>query len=288
MKSVAVIGPNGQVGSDLVKHFSNAGWLVVPAKHSEVKVEDSKSVSDFFKANPVDVIINTAALHQVGICEKEVSQSWQINATGARNVALAGLNTGAKVVFISTDYVFDGELPGGQSYSTNSPVSPVNVYGASKAAGEISTLTASDANLVIRIASVFGSAGSSGKGGNFIETIINKAKSGEVLKVVDDIQMSPSYTVDIAQKIQGLLSANASGVFHCSNEGVASWNEFAQEILNQAGFNISVEKTQTDWSQLPRRPKNSSLATNVLAEYGVEQRSWQEALNAYLKEKKHI
>ncbi len=288
VRSIALIGPNGQLGSDLVRHFSNSGWAVVPVKHAEVKVEDAGSVKSFFSSNPVDVIVNTAALHQVGVCEKEIAQSWLINSVGASNVARVGRDIGAKVIYISTDYVFDGEIPIAESYSTETPVSPLNVYGASKAAGEISTLSTAPTNMVVRVASVFGSAGSSGKGSNFIETIINKAKSGDTLKVVDDIQMSPSYTVDIARKIDGLLEADVSGTFHCSNEGRVTWNAFAQEIVNQVGLDISVEKTETDWSATPKRPKNSSLDSWELSDLGIQQRSWQEALNAYLREKKHI
>ena len=288
MKSIAVIGPNGQLGSDLVRHFSNSGWAVVPVKHAEVKVEDAGSVKSFFSSNPVDVIVNTAALHQVGVCEKEIAQSWLINSVGASNVARVGRDIDAKVIYISTDYVFDGDIPLTESYSAETPVSPLNVYGASKAAGEISTLSTAPTNMVVRIASVFGSAGSSGKGGNFIETIINKAKSGDTLKVVGDIQMSPSYTVDIAQKIDSLLEVDASGIFHCSNEGSATWNDFAQEIVNQIGLEITVEKTETDWSATPKRPKNSSLDSRELSDLGIRQRSWQDALNAYLREKKHI
>jgi dTDP-4-dehydrorhamnose reductase len=288
VKSIAIIGPNGQLGSDLVKHFTKVGWSVTPAPHSVISVENNHSVENFISSSRFDVVVNTAALHQVGICEKEISRSWQINAMGAENVAKASRAIGAQVIYISTDYVFDGELPSGESYEDNSSVSPINVYGASKAAGEVATLSASDSNLVVRIASVFGVAGSSGKGGNFIETIINKAKSGEVLKVVDDIEMSPSYTLDIAEKIEGLLESKSSGVFHCNNSGSVTWNGFAQEILNQLGMEFNVEKSKTDWSLSPKRPRNSSLKTLAISQLGIRQKTWQDALNSYLIEKKHL
>lgn len=288
MKSVVIIGPNGQLGTDLTKRFSHSGWNVIPASHADISVEDLGSVSGFIESRNPDVVINTAALHQVAVCEKEVERSWQINAGGASNVARACEAVGAKSVFISTDYVFNGELPESDSYSENSSVSPINVYGASKAAAEIATLSTNENNLVVRISSVFGAAGSSGKGGNFVETILNKAKAGEALKVVDDILMSPSYTVDVAAKIDGLLKAGASGTFHCNNSEAVTWNGFAQEILNLVGIETQVEKTATDWSASPKRPKNSSLSTNSLTSIGIEQRSWKEALRAYLLEKKHL
>lgn len=288
MTSIVIIGPNGQLGSDLVKQFTKSGWNVIPANHSEVSVEDFKSVSSFFESKKPDFVINTAALHQVAVCEKEVERSWSINSGGALNVARACESVNAKAVFISTDYVFNGELPATESYKTNHSVSPVNVYGSSKAAAEIATLSTNENNLVIRISSVFGSAGSSGKGGNFVETILNKAKSGEVLKVVDDISMSPSYTVDVSSKIEGLLKAEASGTFHCNNSGSVTWNGFAQEILNLVGLEFEVEKSMTDWTATPKRPRNSSLDTSSLKSIGIEQRTWQEALRAYLEEKKHL
>ena len=288
MTSIVIIGPNGQLGSDLVKQFMKSGWNVIPANHSEVSVEDFKSVSSFIESKKPDFVINTAALHQVAVCEKEVERSWSINLGGALNVARACEYVNAKAVFISTDYVFDGELPETESYKTNHSVSPVNVYGSSKAAAEIATLSTNENNLVIRISSVFGSAGSSGKGGNFVETILNKAKSGEALKVVDDISMSPSYTVDVSSKIEGLLKAEASGKFHCNNSGSVTWNGFAQEILNLVGLEFEVEKSMTDWTATPKRPRNSSLDSSSLDSIGIEQRTWQEALRAYLEEKKHL
>lgn len=288
MRSVVIIGPHGQLGTDLTKRFSNLGWNVIPASHAEVAVEDYGSIGAFIESQNPNVVVNTAALHQVAVCEKEVERSWKINAGGALNVARACDAVGAKSVFISTDFVFNGELHDHDSYSETSSISPINVYGASKAAAELATLSTNENNLVVRISSVFGAAGSSGKGGNFVETILKKAKGGEILKVVDDIFMSPSYTVDIASKINGLLDADASGVFHGNNCGSVTWNGFAQEILNLAGIDIQVEKTSTDWSAVPKRPRNSSLSTNSLASIGVGQRSWKEALRAYLEEKKHL
>lgn len=288
MKSVAVIGPHGQLGTDLVKGFRAAGWTVSPAGHDLLAVEDRDSVEDFFRGNRVDVIVNTAAFHQVAVCENEIARTWAVNAGGARNVAEAARNIGAVAVFVSTDYVFDGEIDSGHSYAEDAGVSPVNVYGASKAGGEMATLAASGRNLVVRISSVFGSAGSSGKGGNFVETISAKARAGETLTVVDDVWMSPSYTVDVAAKIRGLLEAGADGIFHCCNDGRITWHEFATEICRQIGADVEVNHSTTELTAPPRRPRNSSLSTGALANLGIGQRSWQEALSAYLAERGHI
>ena len=288
MRSVAVIGPHGQLGTDLVKGFRAAGWAVTEAGHEVLAVEDRESVEDFLTANPVDAVINTAAFHQVAACEKDIARSWAVNAGGARNVAEAARQAGAVAVFISTDYVFDGELATGQSYPENAGVCPVNVYGASKAAGETATCAASDRNLVVRIASVFGSVGSSGKGGNFVETIVSKARAGEPLTVVDDVWMSPSYTVDVAAKIRTLLDAGATGTFHACNDGRITWHEFATEITRQIGADVEIARSGTDFGSLPRRPRNSSLSTGRLGELGIAQRPWSEALSAYLREQRYI
>jgi dTDP-4-dehydrorhamnose reductase len=288
MRSVAVIGPHGQLGTDLVKGFRSAGWAVTAVGHDTVAVEDRDSVEAFLGANPVDVVVNTAAFHQVAACEKDIARTWAVNAGGPRNVAVAARRTGAVAVFISTDYVFNGEIDATHSYPEDAGVSPVNVYGASKAGGEAATCAASERNLVVRIASVFGAAGSSGKGGNFVETIVSKARAGEALTVVDDVWMSPSYTVDVAAKIRGLLDLGANGIFHGCNDGRITWHEFATEICEQIGADVGVERSHTDATALPRRPQNSSLSTARLASLGISQRSWREALSAYLRERNHI
>lgn len=288
MRTVAVIGPNGQLGTDLVKGFGAAGWAVRAAGHDVVSVEDRDSVEAFLAANRVDAVVNTAAFHQVARCEQEVARTWAVNAGGARNVAEAARRTGAVAVFISTDYVFDGEIDTGQSYAEDAGVCPVNVYGAAKAAGEAATLAASERNLVARVAGVFGSAGSSGKGGNFVEAIVGRARAGEPLTVVDDIWMSPSYTVDVAAKIRGLLEAGASGTFHACNGGRITWHEFATEICRQIGSRAEIARGSTDFTAAPRRPRNSSLSTSRLGDLGVAQRAWQEALTEYLREQRYI
>lgn len=288
MRSVAVIGANGQLGTDLVTGFRNGGWAVTAAGHGDVAVEDRDSVEDFLAGNRVDAVINTAAFHQVAVCEKEIARSWAVNAGGARNIAEAARRTGAVAVFVSTDYVFDGELATGQSYAEDAGVCPVNVYGASKAAGETATCAASDRNLVVRISSVFGSAGSSGKGGNFVETIVGKARAGEPLTVVDDVWMSPSYTVDVAATVRGLLEAGAGGTVHACNDGRVTWHELATEICRQIGADVEIARGSTDFTASPRRPRNSSLSTDRLGEFGIAQRSWRDALSAYLREQRYL
>ena len=286
VSSVSIIGPNGQLGTDLGKFFLTAGWKVVPITHAEISVENPESVSGAIKSARTDWVINTAAFHKVDECEKDSRKAWEINAHGAKNVATAARDLGMRSVFISSDYVYSGDKS--TSYSEIDLVSPVNVYGHSKAAGEAVTLAAGEKNLVVRIASVFGAAGSSGKGGNFVETIINKAKAGDPLSVVDDILMSPTYTVDAAQKILELLNLDESGIFNATNSGSTTWFGFAQVILEQTQLSTELNASKTNWESHLKRPKNSSLDTSKIANFVINSPTWSDGLSRYLLEKGHI
>jgi dTDP-4-dehydrorhamnose reductase len=286
VSSVSIIGPNGQLGTDLVKVLAKAGWKVIPISHAEISVEKLESVSSALKGAQTDWIINTAAFHKVDECEKDSQKAWEINVQGPKNVATVARDLGMQSVFISSDYVYSGNKGG--CYSESDPVSPVNAYGHSKAGGEAVTLAASEKNLVVRIASVFGAAGSSGKGGNFVETIISKAKAGEPLSVVDDIEMSPTYTVDAAQKILELLKRDQHGIFNTTNSGSTTWFGFAQEILKQTKIQTELVSSQTNWESPLKRPKNSSLDISKVETLSINSPDWSDGLSRYLKEKGHI
>jgi dTDP-4-dehydrorhamnose reductase len=286
MTSVSIIGPNGQLGSDLVKVFTKAEWKVKPIIHAEISVEKLESVTSALKVAQTDWVINTSAFHKVDECEKDSQKAWEINTYGAKNVATVARDLGMRSVFISSDYVYSGNK--GTSYSESDPVSPVNAYGHSKAAGEAVTLAANEKNLVVRIASVFGAAGSSGKGGNFVETIINRARAGDPLSVVDDIVMSPTFTVDAAQKILELLNRDQSGIFHATNSGSTTWFGFAQEILKQTKLKVELNSSKTNWESPLKRPKNSSLDISKIEHLSIESPVWSDGLTRYLAEKGHI
>jgi dTDP-4-dehydrorhamnose reductase len=286
VSSVAIIGPNGQLGTDLVRVFNNAGWKVEPINHTQIKVEDADSVFSALKNIESDWVINTAAFHKVDECEKNSQKAWEINVKGPMNVATVARDLGIRTVFISSDYVYSGSK--GSSYSEIDPVSPLNAYGYSKAGGEAVTLATDFRNLVIRISSVFGAAGSSGKGGNFVETILKKARQGETLNIVGDIQMSPTYTVDASKKILEVIASNQSGIFNASNSGSTTWYEFALQILSQSGLKATLQATETNWEAAPKRPQNSSLTITKVENFVAESPTWEEGLRNYLLEKGHI
>ena len=281
VSSVSIIGPNGQLGSDLVKRFTAAGWEVKPVPHSLIAVEDFKSTVSALEANKADWIIN-----KLEDCEKYSEKAWQVNAFGPLNVARAAKLIGSRCVFISSDYVFSGDQDEGSSYAEEDALSPLNVYGHSKAAGEVATLASDDQNLVVRVASLFGSAGSSGKGGNFIQAILNKAKNGESLKVVNDIRMSPTYTIDAATVIEMALSEGLSGKLHATNIGSVSWYEFARQILDISRIDTDLIPTESDFLKAPIRPKNSVLNVNRAMDLYPLHSDWKSALDRYLYEKK--
>ena len=288
MKSVAIIGPNGQLGTDLIKSFNNAGWNVHPVTHEEIQIENIDSVRKSLKRYSLDWIINTAAFHKVDECEKDTERAWQINAYGAANVSRIANELGAKSVFISSDYVFSGTKKIGDSYSESDRVSPVNAYGHSKAGGETSTLSANPNNLVVRISSVFGAAGSSGKGGNFVETILSKARIGSPLKIVNDVSMSPTYTVDASNLILCAMLSNQSGILHASNSGSTTWFDFGKAILELSGIETDIIATETNFEISPKRPKNSTLNTCAALKLLPAHPDWGSGLERYLKEKGHI
>jgi dTDP-4-dehydrorhamnose reductase len=187
-------------------------------------------------------------------------------------------------VYISTDYVFDGTKAG--PYSESDSACPVNVYGASKLAGEILVRQTVPHWLIVRTASLFGRTGARGKGGNFIETILAKAKTGEPLRIVNDVRMSPTYTRDAATALVGLVDAGADGIVHLTNEGACTWDEFAEQILDLVGLRVSIDPVSSEEYPTPaRRPKNSVLRSERSL---VKLRSWKDALKEYLIDKGYV
>jgi len=232
-------------------------------------------------------VVNTAAFHKTDQCEEEPMKTFLVNAVGAKNVAGVSKEIGAVTVFISTDYVFDGSKS--EPYTEDDVPNPINTYGISKLAGELCTKQ-NPKHYVVRVASLFGVAGASGKGGNFIETMIAKAKGNEPIKVVDDMWMSPTYTKDAAETIKKMIELNVPyGVYHATNSGYCSWFEFAKEIFKMTGLNPNLTPIKTNQLQMKaKRPQFSALKSTKLTQHGIKMRSWKEALREYLTEKGHI
>ncbi len=285
---VALIGANGQLGSDIASHFSQCDrYQLTALTRADIDIRKSDLVDQVLTSQKFDVVINSAAYVRVDDCEQEFETAFSVNAIGALNVARTCRDIGALCVYISTDYVFRGDR---QSPYTESDIAdPISIYGTSKLTGEYLVKQTAPRSLILRISSVFGKAGASGKGGNFVETIIKKAKTGDPIKVVNDILMSPTYTYDAARLLDDLLQSGTEGIIHGANVGQCSWYEFAVQALYLAGIDRLIEAIPAAaFPTKATRPMNSALISdrlNAIATF--KMRPWQEALAAYLVEKSY-
>jgi dTDP-4-dehydrorhamnose reductase len=286
---VMVIGAPGQLGTDLCEELKSMELIALP--HSEVEVTELASVKQVFTRYQPHVVINTAAFHRVDDCESDPDKAYLVNALGARNVAVAAQELEAKLVHISTDYVFGGETePRTIPYTEFDLPIPLNVYGKSKLAGEKLVQHLCLRHFIVRTSGLFGVAGSSGKGGNFVETMLRLAREGKELRVVGDQTFSPTYTRDLARKIAQLIATEHYGIFHITNRGACSWYGFAQEIFRLTGLEARlIAITSAEYSTPARRPPFSVLDNYHLRLLGMDDmRPWQEALQDYLREKGHL
>jgi dTDP-4-dehydrorhamnose reductase len=288
MKAV-VIGANGQLGSDLCQEL--IGKDLVALTHSDVDITDMDSVKQALTRHSPAVVINTAAFHRVDDCETDQDKAFLVNALGARNVAVVAQEMGAKLIHISTDYVFGGEGEARDIPYTefDTPIPP-NIYGKSKLAGENFVRHLCQRHFIVRTSGLFGVAGASGKGGNFVETMLRLARERDELRVVNDQVFSPTYTADLARKIAQLIITEYYGTFHITNSSICSWYEFTTEILRLAGLKTTVKPITSDqYPQKAKRPDYSVLDNYHLRLLGMDDmRSWQEALRDYMKEKGHL
>jgi len=286
---VLVTGANGQLGTDLCK--VRRDFELIPLTHRDIEIADMNSVRQMLDKYKPDTIVNTAAYVRVDDCETQQDKAFLINALGARNVAVAAQELGAKLVHISTDYVFGGETEGHNTPYTefDTPI-PISVYGKSKLAGEVFIRHLCQKHFVIRTSGLFGTASASGKGGNFVETMLKLARERQELKVVNDQVFAPTHTKDLAKKIAQLIETEYYGVFHITNKGPCSWYEFTKEILRLVGLKTPVIPITSDqYPQKARRPRFSVLENYHLKLLGMaDMPTWQEGLRDYMISKGHI
>jgi dTDP-4-dehydrorhamnose reductase len=285
MAKVLLIGANGQLGSDLKKVFAAAGDEVVALTHAQMDVCDSERVAAMVEEIQPRVVLNTSAFHKVEECEKKPELAFQVNGSAAMNLAQACQKAGATLVHFSTDYVFGG-------YSRNTPLeetdrpAPLNVYGISKLAGEYLIASNTDRYFVVRVCGLYGIAGSSGKGGNFVENMLKKALAGEAVRVVEDQVLTPTYTVDLAKAVRQLIQTEKFGLYHLSSEGQCSWYDFTRYIFEAAGVKAKLTGCKTaDFPSPVKRPAYSVLSKAKLRKLGLSIPTWQDALPRYLKER---
>lgn len=279
---VAVIGAGGQLGSEIVAALAKRGsYDAIGFDHSQLECAERISVRRALLEARPEVVVNAAAFVRVDDAEERPDEAFRTNAIGALHVARACAELGSLCVYISTDYVFSGEK--GAAYTEEDAPSPINVYGASKLAGEYLVRQSAPRWLIVRLAALFGRAGARAKGGNFVETILARAERDKRLRVVDDARTSPTYAADAAAAIERLIGENATGVFHVANEGSCTWHEFARAILDLASIDVAPEAiASAEFAAKARRPANSALAS---VRSNRKLRPWRAALKAYLEER---
>jgi dTDP-4-dehydrorhamnose reductase len=285
---IVVIGSNGQLGSDLCRVIKSRD--LVALTHKDIEVSQIDSVKEALSDIKPSVVINTAAFVRVDDCEDDPDVCYRINTLGARNVAVIAQKLRAKLVFVSTDYVFGGDSNRKTPYTEFDAPAPLNVLGRSKLAAEELVQHLCSRYFIVRVSGLFGVAGSSGKGGNFIETMLRLAKERPELRVVNDQVFSPTYTRDVARKIVQLMTTEYYGIFHITNRGACSWYEFTVEIFKLAGIKTPVVPITSDqYPQKARRPRYSVLDNYHLRLLDMDDvPSWQEALRDYMVARGHI
>jgi dTDP-4-dehydrorhamnose reductase len=278
---VVIIGANGQLGTDLCRVLAAQSFSVVPLTHRDLDVSDSAQVDRVLSSIHADVVISTAAFHKVEECEKQPAPSFAVNAVGPRNLALVCRQKNAVLVHFSTDYVFDGRQR--RPYTESDLPRPLNVYGVSKLAGEHILALTWDRCFVIRTCGLYGVAGSAGKGGNFVETMLKKASEGAPIRVVDDQVLTPTFTADLAEAVSQLIRTQAYGLYHVSAEGHCSWYEFARKIFELENLAADLKPVSSrEFASPVQRPAYSVLSKAKLRALGITMPPWDDGLRRYL------
>jgi dTDP-4-dehydrorhamnose reductase len=279
---VAVIGANGQLGTDLVEVLS-AQHDVIGLNHAEIEITDIDSVKNVLSSAKPDLVLNTAAYHIVPEAEKFPDKAFHINGTAVLNLSKICHELDIRLVHYSTDYVFDGKKR--KPYTEDDCPNPLSVYANSKLSGEYFALNYSDKSYVIRISGIYGKAPCRAKGGNFITTMIKLAKGKPEVRVVDDEILTPTPTYQIAKNTAELIKTDAFGLYHMSCEGEVSWYQFARVIWDTLQLETPLYPASVkDFPSVVKRPCYSVLENKNLSQLGINHMpDWKEALKFFLQ-----
>ena len=276
---ILVTGITGQLGFDVVIELKERKFDVIGVSSSEMDITDENKVREVIKNISPDAVIHCAAYTAVDKAEEDVEKCMLVNAKGTEYIANICNELDIKMMYFSTDYVFNGD--GTKPWSVDDEINPLNLYGDSKYQGEIAVKNNLKKYFILRISWVFGINGK-----NFVKTMINLSKNHSQISVVNDQIGSPTYTCDLAKLVADMIETDRYGVYHVTNEGICSWYGFAVEIFKQS--NIDVNVIPVDSSEFPtvaKRPKNSRMDKSKLDENGFSRLpKWQDALQRYLKE----
>lgn len=276
---ILVTGITGQLGHDVIRELERRGENFIGTTRAELNLADPDAARNFILEKSPAAVIHCAAYTAVDRAESEAELALTVNGLATRKIAEACREIGAKMLYLSTDYVFGGasHIP----YETADEKNPVNTYGRSKLLGEDAVIALMRNYFVVRISWVFGINGK-----NFVKTMLNLAGKHKKIRVVDDQIGSPTYTADLAPLLVDMIHSDKFGVYHATNEGFCSWAEFAEEIFKQAGKEVAVEKIPTaDYPTPAARPLNSRLSKKSLDDAGFNRLpTWQDAVKRFLNE----
>ncbi|MDD6619027.1 MAG: dTDP-4-dehydrorhamnose reductase [Clostridiales bacterium] len=279
---VLVTGASGQLGYDVVRELTKRGHEAVGVSSKEMDITDQAQVEKMITEANVDVVMHGAAYTAVDAAEDNEAQCRLVNANGTENIAVVCKKLDIPMVYISTDYVFDGQ--GTRPWEPEDERHPLNVYGQTKYEGELAVQKYLEKYFIVRIAWVFGI-----NGNNFIKTMLKLSKTHDTLTVINDQIGSPTYTYDLARLLVDMMETDKYGIYHATNEGLCSWYEFAVEIFRQADISMNViPVTSAEYKAAKaKRPFNSRMNKDKLEENGFERLpQWQDALARYLEELK--
>ncbi len=275
---ILVTGVKGQLGYDVVEECKKRGIEAIGVDVEEMDITNAFIVKKVIKEANVDAVVHCAAWTAVDKAEDEVELCTKVNVEGTRNIAEVCQELDIKMMYFSTDYVFDGT--GERPWEEYDERHPLNVYGQTKCDGEIIVQDLIKKYFIVRIAWVFGT-----NGNNFIKTMLRLGKEHGAVKVVSDQVGSPTYTYDLAKLVVEMIQSDKYGIYHATNVGICSWYEFACEIFKQAEMDVSVTPVSSnEFSAKAKRPQNSRMSKTELDRNGFAQLpSWQDALSRYLK-----
>lgn len=275
---VLVTGVKGQLGYDVVNELEKRGHTAIGTDVEEMDITDEGKVREVLDTEKPDAVIHCAAYTAVDAAEDNVELCRKINAEGTENIAKACKELGCKLLYVSTDYVFNGE--GERPWEPDDEREPLNVYGQTKYEGELAVEKYVEKFFIVRIAWVFGINGK-----NFIKTMLRLGEDHDELTVVADQIGSPTYTYDLARLLVDMIGSDKYGRYHATNEGLCSWYDFAVEIFRQAGMDVRVRPvTSEEYPAKAKRPHNSRMDKAKLEENGFERLpDWKDALGRYLR-----
>ncbi|MHB8146023.1 MAG: dTDP-4-dehydrorhamnose reductase [Vulcanimicrobiaceae bacterium] len=280
---VLLIGGSGQLGTEIGRRWS--GYDISAPPHAELDLEDVAALESAIDRLRPKVVVNCAAFHNVDRCTAEPERAFAANAVAVGKAAAICHRRDVLFVTISTDYVFDGQAR--EPYLESDAPNPISAYGVSKLAGEYLVALQLSPALVVRTCGVYGVRASSTKGYTFIDRIIAQATAGEPVRIVNDVIASPTYAGHLAEALQQLVAAGATGLYHAANVGAVSWYDFAAEALRQAGIAHPIEPiSASEWKSETRRPAFSALGSERLGALHIAMPSWREGIAAYLSDKR--